>query len=330
MSPDASQIFASPDYHCLGMGQDRAQFVRMDRDDYRQSLFLDRRLVTKRPEILELPLAPLIGVSSGAATGSPRWIFHVAHCGSTLLANLLDQPGRSLVLREPPALRQVGIARGQGMAVDAVERRFGLAHRLSSRTFDPAETVVIKANVPVNFCLDLVAKVQPNSPAVLLYLDWPDYLTAILRTDNHRSWLTNITSTFRAMIESILGAPLSDVDAERAASLWLAQMQLYRGFMDANPAAAALDAELLFQDPLATAAAVASHLGLHGVDPTTNAAALGSYSKNPSQPFDSETRRRRAEADRERLSGELAVAGAWLARITAQDGLPKFDRSITP
>lgn len=314
MLPDSSQIFTSPDYHCLGFGEDRARFVAMDREHYRKSIFLDRRVSPKSQTIFELPLAPLIAEAGCRDPSSPRWIFHVAHCGSTLLANLLDRPGRTLVLREPPTLRQIGIERGEGAGDAALGSRLKLAQRLSARRYSADEVPVIKANVPVNFILDLVEQVQAEAPAVMLHLGWHDYLLAILRTDNHRAWLQRISGTFRKQIELKTATPLGDKSSERAAALWLAQMRSFEAYMRRNPNAAALDAQTLFDHPVATAEAVARHLGLEGTDPGSNAEALGTYSKDPSRPFDSQDRRIRAAADEQRLAAELADGKAWLER----------------
>lgn len=56
---------------------------------------------------MALPLASLAPRASAAQ--STTWIFQMAHCGSTLLARALDDPGASLVLREPLSLRQTAV-----------------------------------------------------------------------------------------------------------------------------------------------------------------------------------------------------------------------------
>lgn len=329
MFPDPASIFATPEYHCLGLGNDRAQFVRMDRQHYHDSIFLDRRLSAPDPKVHEIPIATLLVGAEDIESPRVRWIFHVAHCGSTLLARLLDQPGASLVLREPPALRQVGMERSERAPRRDLENRFRLAHRLSARQFDPAEAVLIKANVPVNFILDFVAAEQPLAPAIMLYLTWQDYLLAILRTDNHRAWVVRISGAFRHLIERQCGHPMGESVSERAAALWLAQMRIFSDQIDRNPNAFALNAEDFFADPLSAATLAARHLDLESVDPSANAALLGSYSKEPSRRFDSKERGQRAAADRARLAGELKAAGDWLDR--ALSGVPDptgFKRSI--
>lgn len=331
MLPDSSQIFASPDYHCIGFGQHHAHFVEMDREHYRQSIFLDRRVAARSQASFDLPLPPLIAEAARTDARPAAWIFHIAHCGSTLLANLLDQPGQTLALREPPSLRQIGIERGNGASEPLLKSRLTLAHRLCSRRYSDQEVPLIKANVPVNFILDLIDAEQADAPAVMLFLNWRAYLIAILRTDNHRTWVGRITSTFRGAIENKIGVGMGDGVAERAAALWLSQMKLYADYMQRNPNAAALDTQHLFDHPVATATSVARHLGLAGVEPARNAEALTSYSKDPSRRFDSNDRNARASSDEQRLSGELALAESWLNRAAAAGSLfDGFARTITP
>lgn len=328
MLPDSSQIFASPDYHCLGLGEHHASFVEMDREHYRQSIFLDRRLSPKVPSVFNLPLSSL-AEAGPQSVKPPSWIFHIAHCGSTLLANLLDQPGQSLALREPPALRQIGIERTSAMDPTRLSDRLSIVHRLCARRYSEREVPVIKANVPVNFILDLIDGQQRQAPAVMLYLDWRAYLLAILRTDNHRAWLHRITDAFRQPIERETGQPLGSASSERAAALWLTQMRLYAGYLGRNANAAVLNTQRLFDDPVTTASVVAQHLGLEGVEPSRNAAQLGTYSKDPSRSFDSDERRARALQDEQRLAGELAQAEAWLDQA-ASGGIAfaGFEREI--
>src|SRR6478672_6723699 len=113
MVPSPEALFATPDHYLFAFDGDRAVFRAMDRAAYHRSIFLDRRISPASEAAFEVPLAPLIAWQEAHQPRPPRigWIFHIAHCGSTLLARALDLPDRSLVLREPLALRQLGIQR---------------------------------------------------------------------------------------------------------------------------------------------------------------------------------------------------------------------------
>ena len=68
---------------------DEVLFVPMDLAAYQRSIFLDHRISPAGEGSWQVPLALL-----GPAEANPPqlgWIFHVAHCGSTLLARALDE-----------------------------------------------------------------------------------------------------------------------------------------------------------------------------------------------------------------------------------------------
>src|SRR5437868_14523592 len=108
MVPSPEALFATPDHYLFAFDDNCAIFRAMDRAAYHRSIFLDRRISPAGEAAFEVPLAPLLAWhEQQPAAPPPRigWIFHIAHCGSTLLARALDLPERSLVLREPLALR---------------------------------------------------------------------------------------------------------------------------------------------------------------------------------------------------------------------------------
>jgi hypothetical protein len=132
---------------------------------------------------MRVPLSALSG--HARATPANSWIFHVAHCGSTLLARALDAPGANLVLREPLALRQLALAPDPA--------RLAVTTAMLSKRYQADAPTLIKANVPVNFLLPELVALNPGARAIFLYLGLDDYLLAILRSDDHRAWLRRVT-----------------------------------------------------------------------------------------------------------------------------------------
>jgi len=129
------RLFASPDHHLFAFEGDRAIFRTMDRDAYHRSIFLDHRIAAVNNEEVRLPVETLTAFRERNGIAAPRtaWIFHVAHCGSTLLARALDRPDGNLVLREPRPLRQLGLTRGA--AGEAWRARLALAAALAGRRY---------------------------------------------------------------------------------------------------------------------------------------------------------------------------------------------------
>lgn len=275
----------------------------MDRAAYHRSIFLDWRIEPTASRVMRVPVTALLPhVPAPKRTG---WIFHVAHCGSTLLARALDQLPGNLVLREPLALRQLGLA------PDA--NRLTLVAAMLSKRYAPELPTIVKANVPVNFLLPYLAEVEPEAPAIFLYSSLRDYLRAILRNDNHRAWVRNVTT----QLSTYLGDMAALTDAERAARLWLAQMEAFAAAIARMPNARSLEAEDFFSEPRRQVALAATHLGVPIDDTTLDAITTGplfsTYSKNPDLPFDNEARiARLLETDRA-LAPELEQAEQWVA-----------------
>lgn len=300
-------LFTSPDHYLHAFDGNDAIFMPMDRAAYHRSIFLDRRISAAADQSLALPVATLW---QGTRPALPTaWIFHMAHVGSTLLARALDDNEASLVLREPLALRQ--------LAINPDAKRLALVAAMLGKRYRADAPTLVKANVPVNFLLSALAALDPDAAAILLYLPLRDYLLAILRDDNHRGWLRNVTG----QLSAYLGDLSSLLDPQRAAALWLAQTDAFTRALAVMPNARALDAELFFTEPEAVLNAAAGHLGIP-LSPTMLAAKVASpvfstYSKNPSLAFDNATRIARRRDLEQRLAAELDAAEAWVATHAA-------------
>ncbi|HEX8240082.1 MAG TPA: hypothetical protein VF574_10130 [Allosphingosinicella sp.] len=308
MSLTLDDLFESPDHYLQSFEGDAAIFVPMDRDAYHRSIFLDHRISPAANRSMRLPLAALSGEARGpSATG---WIFHVAHCGSTLLARALDDPSQNLVLREPLALRQ--------LAFSGDPKRLALTVAMLSKRYRKDLPTIVKANVPVNFLLPELVALDPGAQAIFLYSSLRDYLLAILRSENHRGWLQRVT----AQLAPYLGDLSHLSDAERCAALWLAQIRAFTAAIERMPNARSLDAEAFFAAPGRVLQAAAAHLGVpmsaSAIDSTVAGPLFATYSKNPDLPFDNEARlARRAELE-EPLAPELAEAQRWIEAGTGE------------
>ena len=105
-------LFQRPDLYLLEFGGPNAYFVRMTRETYLRSIFMDRqRIVAASTQAWATPTGNLLSQYESQSLPQPRlgYIFHLAHCGSTLLARALDHSSQLLVYREPSALRQLAI-----------------------------------------------------------------------------------------------------------------------------------------------------------------------------------------------------------------------------
>jgi hypothetical protein len=295
-----ADITASPDHFLHSFEGDQAVIVPMDAASYRRSIFLDQRISPAAGEAFAIP-ATALPIPAAQPVG---WIFHMAHCGSTLLARALGELGENIVLREPFALRQ--------LAFDPDPARLTLVTAMLGRRHDPFAPTVVKANVPVNFLLPQISAQDPEARAIMLYCALPDYLLAILRSDNHRAWVRNVTTQLAGYLGDMAGLS----DATRAAALWIAQTRRFAEAFAAMPHARSLEAERFFAQPQPVLAAACEHLGV-AAKPGMIAAVVASplfatYSKNPAVAFDNAARLERRGLLEPALAGEIAEARRWL------------------
>src|SRR4051794_18226917 len=221
MSLTIDDLFASPDHYLHSFEGDAAIFVPMDRAAYHRSIFLDGRISPAGDGAIRLPFGTLAGQDRRPSpTG---WIFHVAHCGSTLLARALDRVSANLVLREPLALRQ--------LALTPDTERLAVTLAMVSKRYGTDLPTIVKANVPVNFLLPDLVAFDTNARAIFLHCGLRDYLLAILRNDKHRAWVRNVTGQLKAYLGDLSALP----DAICASALWLAQMRAFATAIGALP-----------------------------------------------------------------------------------------------
>lgn len=302
MALSLDDLSASPDHYLHSFDGDEAIFVPMDRAAYHRSIFLDGRISVAPGQATKVAVAAL---AQGARAPQPTsWIFHMAHVGSTLLARALDDPGASLVLREPVALRQ--------LALQPDDARLAIVAAMLGKRYRADAPTLVKANVPVNFLLPKLAALEPDARAIMLYLPLRDYLLATLRGDSHRDWLRKVTGFLAPHVGDL--SPLSD--AERGAALWLAQVNALADALRAMPNARALNAEMFFAEPQLVLNAAAKHLGIPippaAIAETVAGPLFSTNAKNPAVAFDNEQRvARRGDLER-RIAAALDAAEAWI------------------
>lgn len=301
MTVSLAELATSPDHYLYALDGDEAVFVTMDRAAYHRSIFLDGRISPASEGLLRLPLSSLAGKAEAT-----QWIFHVAHCGSTLLARALDRPDANLVLREPAALRQLGIAPDAG--------RLATVLAMLGRRYCPDRPTIVKANVPVNFILPAIVATDPDARAIFLYCGLRDYLLSVLRSEGHRKWVRQITDHFAPALGDV--SILSD--AGRAAALWRGQMRAFAAVMPQMPNARSLNAEAFFARPadVLTAAAALFDVTMSdaAVAQTVNGPLFSHSAKNPALTFDNAQRMARRVALDKMLAPELDQAEQWVER----------------
>lgn len=326
MTLTLNDLFASPDHFLFAFEGERIVFLPMNRAAYERSVFCDGRIDPVSRQALQVETRPLLRAAAERPVHSPGWIFHVAHCGSTLLARALEKDVADLIIREPLGLRQLGVETARrGAAATAPALR--LATTMLGKRYTPDAPVIVKANVPVNFAAEALMALAPATPAICLYYPLERYLAAVLRTENHRKWVESVTTELEPAIGALAGGPLAGCDAiERAAALWGAQIEVYTRLVAGFPRVRTLDAADLFGRPAEVLSAAFALFGVaasaNDVSAVVQGPLFSTYSKNPAVAFDDAARRLREAEALERLAPELSRARAWLAGRGLDAALP--------
>ncbi|MEE8118306.1 MAG: hypothetical protein V3T39_01980, partial [Gammaproteobacteria bacterium] len=85
---------------------DKANFLPVSEETYRNSMFLDNRVTIKDPQWIVAPLWKTIErINPSLPARHCNFIFHIGHCGSTMCTRLLEGFPDQLALREPLPLR---------------------------------------------------------------------------------------------------------------------------------------------------------------------------------------------------------------------------------
>lgn len=157
--------------------------------DYRDAAFLDDRLLSQRRfggwrtgfEDIEARL------QAEPAQHSAHFLFHIGHCGSTLLSRLLDALPGVLGLREPLPLlaladRRVEVAQPSSRIEPArFERMLAAVSAGLRRGFQDTHRIVVK---PTSVCTALAGQLlalDPQARAVLLGMRLDAWLPVMLR-----------------------------------------------------------------------------------------------------------------------------------------------------
>lgn len=328
--------------HQMDVNTDQLMLMKVEEEELRAASFLDQRLLEAKPG--EQPrawqwgdfahIAPQTETPEAPARDDARFIFHIGHVGSTLLARLLGEAPDTLALREPQILRQFAELRVvEGLPHSPwppgrVAERLPLARKWLSRTFREGQRALIKAT---SFVSDIAPDlIEDSRKAVFLTLRPERYLQTILAGDASRQELAFLSGTRlqrlnRQLAKETGAEPIKlwDLDeAKRAAMAWACEMTALNSATQAAKEGGARD-NVMWQDfdaflaePGDTLSATARHLEVGISEEQAHRWVQGPimtrYSKAPEQGYSPQLREEVLErASRER-ENDIRAALRWL------------------
>lgn len=307
----------------------RVLWLRMDEAQRREAAFLDDRAITPNAEGGWAPLETLL---SQPATEAPpaQAIFHIGHCGSTLLSRLLDTWPQVHGLREPLPLRT--LAEAWPMRVTALSRLSptqadACLRALWSRwsqPLAPARRSVVKATSSCNGLAAPLLAQHPVMRAVLLDMPLRPWLATLLKSPASVLDAASAAGERLAFLHEhghARGIALHQLTLPQQCAMgWLAERLRYEALAQGEHASRVLrvDFESLLADPRGELSRVADHFGLDAshMDAAVASPAWGRYSKAPSHGYGRDDRAHDLALSMRMHEAQIAEGAAWAEAVS--------------
>jgi hypothetical protein len=184
--PSLDEVSRNPEYllHDVNPAARTLKFRPTNAEALRRAAFVDGRTDIWTGNDVSFA----IGAFEARAPTLDRCIFHMSFCGSTLLARLLDRPGKSLVLREPDILVKLADWKTalQEAATDSSDFRLALniAQAMLGRRLAQDEPVTVKASSWANNLIPELSGEPTRS--LFITIQRERFLQAVLRGGRER------------------------------------------------------------------------------------------------------------------------------------------------
>lgn len=273
------------------------RLIEMDRQAYRSASFLDDRMLQQPVNAHIVEWQSVRSAIAVEARRDARWIFHIGHVGSTLVARLLGEIGGVLSVREPRFLRDVAMLGNE----DRTDLIFA-AQALFSRTFADGELALVKAT---SFVSEIADELVPKGErALFMYASPRAYIASILAGENSVLELATLKASRAQRMSGRVPASGGSSAAHSAAAAWACEMTALESAADrmAGRQIAWADFDSMLADMPNELLRVAQFFGFDAPADRIHAIATGPlmrrYSKAIEHEYSAELRRELiAEAD---------------------------------
>lgn len=300
----------------------RVLWLRLTAEQRRDAAFLDERAL---PIAVAGGWLPWESLLSSAATDAPSAdaLFHIGHCGSTLLSRLLDGWSGVQGVREPLPLRTLAEAwpllstpQSRLSSPQAARLLQALWSRWS-QPLAPATRSLVKATSSCNGLIAPLLVHVPTLRAILLDLPLRPYLATLLKAPASVFDAAHAAGERLAALQArgfAEGAALHSLSlSEQCAMGWLAERVRFAE-LAADERVLRVDFDALLAQPERTLHAIAAHLALDpaGVGTAMGSPAWGRYSKAQDHAYGREDRAHDLALAVDRHRADIDAGVAWV------------------
>ena len=309
--------------HQLDLLSDSVLLVRLSEADLRDHSFLDKRILRQGMDYKWLGWGEFETAADALPKKVPAYIFHVGHCGSTLLSRLISAATGTQALREPLPMRTLAVDQADGRAAflggKGQRARLRLFERVWAR--GPSRTVVKATSI----CTDLMGLVDPAAPLAFVYQQAETHLAVTLAGENTLHDLRGFAQQrYRRLQESNVDLqPLAEFGVgELAALSWLVEA-ISANRIVPRRSVQKLDFDRLLGQTDTCLAELCRQLGLEtnpeGLRLALEGPILRTYSKAPEHAYGPQLRNEVIADSRARNSHEISSGMQWINRLAARN-----------
>jgi hypothetical protein len=203
----------------LDPASETVRLVAMDEEAYRAASFLDDRMLHDGGDQRLVSWSTVADAAARVQKADARWIFHIGHVGSTLMARLLGEVAGVLSVREPRFLRDIAT-----LPADRRREFTRLAPAIFARTFSADQAALVKAT---SFVSEIAPELVTDAGrALFMYASAPSYIASILAGPASRQELAAYAQSRSQRLKDRI-ARLADParsEAYAAAAAWACEM----------------------------------------------------------------------------------------------------------
>jgi hypothetical protein len=323
----------SPDYFLqnLDFVNRRGLVVHVNQEIYRQAAFLDDRMFASDTQGAWFPLDTLLQSTAGLPARPAHYLFHIGHCGSTLLSRLLGELPGCFALREPLAFLALAMTRRELESPDSYldtqkwQDLFEMVIGLQARCYTDSDTALIKSTSVAGNLLPPVLAAQPGSRALLLYIDLEPWLATMLRAPGTRESVRAFAGAWLADFRRLTGdtdIQLHALDDVRQAVIGWASMLLgFTRVAAADPDRTHwLNFDRFLNRPALHCEQLTEFLTLPAnhkqIETLTAGPVMRHYAKDPRQDFNTALRTRELSEAGQRFETEIRAGLRWFEELT--------------
>jgi hypothetical protein len=306
--------------------QQLVRFVGMTGEDYRSAAFLDDRMFDRQRDLRLLPWPDVVAAAANL-TNNARWIFHIGHVGSTMVARMLGEAAGLLSVREPRILRDLA-----ALPAEDAPKAAPTVAALCSRRFEGQGFALVKATSFVSELAPLL--IGPGRPAIFMHVSAASYIATILAGENSIKEL-HALHDYRAKRMTNRVSQMSDAaksDAHRAAMAWACEMTSLEAAAEAmaDRCILWLDFDRFLESPASSLVQAAAHcdaqLSPEEADAITCGPLMQRYSKALEYEYGPDLRRELQQESRQLHGPAIDAAQSMLTEASRKS--PLLERAL--